>query len=212
MKVKLYLLSLMCLSVLFNCSTEQISDDIDEENYFRVTEYRNYDNSNLSRSSEQIEFCYSVNLMAGRNIYLGALGVTKTETDLIVTYATIPGWTIDETHINVGDCSEGWAPTTGSGNPKIGKFDHKEPHSTEVNRVVYHINLDAIPDDSDLYCLAAHAVVLGPNGEETAWAGGSNDGGGSIGRSNTNNGYTVMEFPGRSWATFIQSYLSSCVY
>ena len=213
MKVKLQLLSLLCLSILFGCSSEPIGDNSLNKNYFRVTEYRMHDNSDLIQSKQLIEYCYSVNLMAGQNIFVGALGVTKSETDLIVTYATIPGWTIDETHINVGDCNEGWAPTTRSGNPKIGKFDHNEPHSEEINRVVYHISLDAIPEVSDLYCLAAHAVVIGPNGEETAWAGDINDGGGSMGRVAKNNfGYTVLEFGGGSWATYIASYLSTCIY
>jgi len=211
MKTYLRLLSFLCLSILLSCNTEQLNDDSIEQNYFKVFEYTMHDNSDLTKSSQFNEYCYSVDLMAGQNIYVGALGVTKTETDLIVTYATTSGWTIDETHINVGDCSDGWAPTTRSGNPKIGKFDHKEPHSVEINRVVYQISLEAIPEGSDLYCLAAHAVVLGPNGEETAWAGGDDEGG-SMGRSSKNNGYTVMEFSGSSWATYIASYLSSCVY
>ena len=65
---------------------------------------------------------------------------------------------------------------------------------------------------SDLFCFAAHAEVNGPDGEETAWAGGDNDGGGLIGRSSTYPGYTVRDFGGRSWATYIEALLSTCVY
>lgn len=211
MKTNLRLLGFLCLSILFSCNTEQLKDDSVEQDYFRVTEYT-VTETDSNRASQVIEYCFNVDLIAGQHIYVGSLGVTKSETDLILTYTTIPDWTIDVTHVSIGDCNEQWVPTTRSGNPKIGKFGHTEPHSADINRVVYHISLDALPEDSDLFCFAAHAEVNGPDGEETAWAGGDNDGGGLIGRSSMNAGYTVRDFGGRSWATYIEALLSTCVY
>lgn len=215
MKINLHLLSLLCLSLLFSCSSEQLTEDSVDQNYFRVSEF-NDSQTNLNRSSQYIEYCYSVDLMAGQHIDVGALGVSKSATDLILTYTTISGWTLDATHVSIGDCNEQWVPLTRSGNPKIGRFEHTEPHSAEINRVVYHISLDALPTGSDLYCFAAHAEVSGPNGEETAWAGDDDDNGGGItmGRNIAayNPGYTVKDFRGRSWATYIEALLSACDY
>lgn len=210
MKTNLRLLSVLCLSILFSCNTEQLKEDSVEQDYFKVTEYTVTETD--SNRASQIEYCFNVDLIAGQHIYVGSLGVTKSETDLILTYTTITDWTIGVTHVSIGDCNEQWVPTTRSGNPKIGKFGHTEPHSADINRVVYHISLDALPENSDLFCFAAHAEVNGPDGEETAWAGGDNDGGGLIGRSSTYPGYTVRDFGGRSWATYIEALLSTCVY
>ena len=219
MKIKLHLLGLLGLILLFSCNSEQLEDVSVEQNYFKVSEFT-VDNNTTSRVAQVESSCYTVDLIAGQHMNIGSVAVSKTDTDLILTYTTIPGWTIGVTHVSIGDCNEEWAPTTGSGNPKIGKFGHTEPHSADINKVVYQISLETLPSYTDMYCFAAHAEVEGPEGEETAWAGGDNTdddddngdgGGGTPSRiANAQNPYTVMEFPGRSWATYIQALQSAC--
>ena len=217
MKFNLRLLSVFCLGLIFSCSNEQLEDDPIGQDYFRVTEYR-VDHVN-SKNADQP--CFSVDLMAGQHMNVGTVSISKTDTDLVLTYSTIPEWTIGTTHVSIGDCNEQWVPTTKKGNPKIGKFGHKEPHSADINKVVYLISLEALPEGSDLYCFAAHAEVNGPNGEETAWAGNDdgnddddNDDGGGVPAyrvsKNLNSGYTVRDFGGRSWATYIEALQSAC--
>jgi hypothetical protein len=209
MKIYFRLLGFLCLGIIFSCNSEPIKDDSIQENYFRVTEFKKEQN-NLNIYID-VEFCFNVDLIAGQHTTIGSLGVTISDKDLILTYTTISDWTIGTTHISIGDCKDQWVPITRSGNPKIGKFEHTEPHSAAVNRVVYHISLDALPEGSDLYCFAAHAEVNGPDGEETAWAGGDDDEGGAFrGRDLVNNGYTVKDFSGRSWATYVEALLSVC--
>lgn len=212
MKIKSNLLYFLCLSLLFSCGTEQMERESIETTYFRVSEYT-IDHGTTGRDDQEGTPCFSVDLIAGQHMYAGEVAVSKTETDLILTYTTIPNWTIGVTHVSIGDCNEEWVPTTGSGNPKIGKFGHTEPHSADINKVVYEISLDVLPTYTDLYCFAAHAEVMGPNGEETAWAGGDDVviGGRSSSRTaNAQYPYTVKEFSGRSWATYIEAYQSAC--
>ena len=90
--------------------------------------------------------------------------------------------------MSIGNCEDQAIPTTGSGNPKVGKFEHSTSHSEGVNEVIYRINKEAI---SDVYCFAAHAVVNGPTGEETAWAEGT-------------------PFSGENWAMYVEALLSDC--
>ncbi len=102
-------------------------------------------------------------------------------------------WTIDLTHLSIGDCDQS-IPTTGSGNPKVGRFEHTEPHTEDTNNVVYMVDLDALIAEhelEDVYCFAAHAEVTGPDSEETAWAEGTG-------------------FEGNNWAMFVQTSLSEC--
>jgi len=217
MKHYLSLLSLFFLCLVLSCNNDELStEEIIDQNYFVVTEYSIPQNA--SNRSIQEDYCFTVDLIAGQNMFAGTVTVSRTETDLILTYNTFGNWTIGTTHVSIGDCNEEWVPLTGSGNPKIGKFSHTEPHSEEINRVVYQIDLEVLPDNTDLYCFAAHAEVEGPDGEETAWAGGNGDDGGNggIGRVVTSSysryGYTVKEFEGRSWATYIEALQSACGY
>jgi hypothetical protein len=91
--------------------------------------------------------------------------------------------------LSVGNCDEDWVPLTGSGNPQIGQFEYTEPSFVTPYEVVYIIPLEGLNDN---YCFAAHAEVVGPDGnDETAWAEGP-------------------EFDGRSWAMFVESTLSEC--
>ena len=72
---------------------------------------------------------------------------------------------------------------------------------------IYFINLNILPDYTDLYCFAAHAEVSSSNGGETAWAGQI---GGQNSEDNSEEEYTVMDFDGNSWAMYIQASQTSC--
>ena len=201
MKLRLQLLSLLSVAFFLSCETDQLNtEDTIEQNYFLVSEY-NVDKNAQSRASLD-EPCIVVDLIAGQNTVVGSVTIDRTETDLVLIYSTVEGWDINLTHMSIGDCNEQWVPTTGSGNPKIGKFEHTEPHSINVNEVVYHVSLDVLPDYTDIYCFAAHAEVVGPTGGETAWAGNISEAEGE--------GYVVKGFEGRSWATYIEAEQSAC--
>lgn len=200
------LLSLMSVLLFLQCTNENPENTQyleTQEPYFRVTE--STVKHNFAARASYDEPCKSTNLIAGQDFEnpIGAVTVDVDydneffpEGNLIITYTTVmnSNWTIDLTHLSVGDCIQS-IPTTGSGNPKVGHFEHTEPHSAGTNEVIYHVSLDVLPDpngeDEVLYCFAAHAEVTGPDSEETAWAEGP-------------------EFDGNSWAMFVDSKLSDC--
>lgn len=186
---KVTLLSAIIL-VLFSCSSESITNNNQEElrlnPNFRVSEFVKTGN-NMSRASLD-EPCMTTNLIAGQNHIAGTVSVDVDGDNLIITYSTNSDWSIDATHLSIGNCAEQTIPTTGSGNPKIGHFEHSTNHSSGVNEVVYMIDKSALDEN---YCFAAHAEVVGPTGGETAWAEGP-------------------EFDGNSWAMYVEALLSDC--
>lgn len=218
MKLKLQMSLVLFSIIFFGCETEQYEQE-SEQSYFEVSEFI-INHSTSSRVALNNEAsCFTLDLIAGRHMLAGSVSISKTDTDLILTYTMQPNWIIGVTHVSIGDCDEEWVPTTGSGNPKIGKFSHTEPHSQDVNKVVYQISLDVLPENKDQFCFAAHAEVYGPDGEETAWAGALDDndddsdddsGGGVFRTSNFENGYNVVPFSGRSWAMYIEALQSFC--
>lgn len=91
--------------------------------------------------------------------------------------------------MSIGNCDEQWVPTTGSGNPKIGQFEHSTENSEGVNEVINYISKDALKEE---YCFAAYVELNGPNGQETGWAEGTG-------------------FDGNNWAMYVEALLSDCV-
>lgn len=130
-----------------------------------------------------------ITLKAGQHHDAGTVVVTTDGENLIITYVTNGDWIIGATHMSIGDCLEQTIPQTGSGNPKVGHFEHSSEHPDGTNEVVYLISLDVV---SENMCFAAHAEVTGPTGGETAWAEG-------------------IEFDGNSWAMYVQMDLSECL-
>jgi hypothetical protein len=168
--------------ILFSCSLEKI-----DENAIKNTDLET--NSQITVDLDNLgEECLFVNLIAGQHHDAGSVTVYNDGENLIIIYATNGDWTIDLTHLSVGNCNEDWVPLTGSGNPKIGQFEYTEPYSSSDNEVVYVIPLI---DLNENYCFAAHAEVQGPTGGETAWAEGTG-------------------FEGNSWAMFVEGLLSDC--
>ena len=191
MKKLTILISMLFIALILSCTTENIEENqvsIDPD--FRVTEASIKGSDNLL-SRESDDACKTYDLIAGQNYVAGTVSVDKDDVDIIITYTTNEDWIIDLTHLSIGNCDEQWVPTTGSGNPKVGKFEHTEPHSMGTNEVVYRINLEALALQED-YCFAAHAEVQGPSGGETAWADGT------------------PFVDSKSWAMFVEASLLDC--
>jgi hypothetical protein len=134
-------------------------------------------------------------LIAGQdwNNPVGTLEVIHENGDryLYITYSTIDGWELTETHLAVALSLSG-IPQTNSGNPKVGKFPYTHPAVSEPTQVEYIIDLQDFPSlnhngyYSGTVFIAAHAVVHNPcYGSETAWAD-------TISQS----------FPGNNWALY----------
>ena len=124
---------------------------------------------------------------------VGTLVVDHEDGDryLYITYNTIDGWEITETHLAVALSLNG-IPHTNSGNPKVGKFPYTHPAVEEPTQVEYIIDLNDFPSlNHDGYYsgtvfIAAHAVVQNPSfGSETAWA-----------------DTISQQFPGNNWALY----------
>lgn len=182
---KITLITAMLFTLtFFNCNTEEeLTQDQSANPNFRV-----YESSNSASRATIDDPCTTVNLIAGQNYIAGTVTVDTDGEDLRITYSTNGDWTIQATHMSIGNCDEQWVPTTGSGNPKVGKFEHSSSHSTGVNQVVYLIDSSVL---NEAYCFAAHAEVSGPTGGETAWAEG-------------------LDFGGNSWAMYKEAFLSDC--
>lgn len=202
MKKSTILLSALFLFIFMGCSTD--NESINESSVnpnFRVFEYAPKGDNNFTgdKSVEGGECiaegneCLTTSLIAGQNYTAGTITVSTDGVDLIITYCTDgTGWTLDASHLSIGDCGEQEIPTTGSGNPKVGHFEHSDEHENGTTTVVYKISLDAVELSGELYCFAAHAEVTGPNGQgETAWGEG-------------------LDFDGNSWAMYVQSSLATC--
>ncbi len=105
--------------------------------------------------------------------------------NLHVEYRTFSSWSLTETHLAVAETVDG-IPQTKSGNPKVGNFPYKHQKlgCTTVDEYVIPLSLIGVSPGNSVV-IAAHAVVSGPGGEETAWG-------------NCGNSY----FSGNNWATY----------
>jgi len=184
----------ICLLVLVGCSSD--IESIEENNI--NPNFRVYDaiikgegaiEGNKGAEDPTVTCSEPITLIAGQNHDAGTVIVTTDGENLIITYSTNGDWIIGATHMSIGDCAEQEIPQTGSGNPKVGHFEHSSEHPEGTNEVVYLISLEAVSENS---CFAAHAEVTGPTGGETAWAQG-------------------IEFDGNSWAMYVQMDLSECL-
>lgn len=188
MKKSILITLMLSLFVLSGCDTELISNEepaLADDPNFTVTEDIV---TNENQSSTDNEVCLTTNLIAGQHHIAGTVTVENDGESLIITYTTNGDWTIEATHLSIGGCNDGTIPTTGSGNPKVGNFEYHSTHTDGVNIVTYTISLDTVLDE---FCFAAHAEVQGPTGGETAWAEGT-------------------EFPGNSWAMYVEASLLDC--
>lgn len=188
MKTPYLVVASLFLCMLFGCSqNEAIQDEL-------LFEQRNPKGSvklatpEPATEEEAGDNCFYTHLVAGQHYVAGSVTINIEGDNLIITYSTNEDWTIGITHLSIGNCDEDWVPLTGSGNPRIGQFEYTEPFSSTSTEVVYVISLEGLDDN---FCFAAHAEVVGPSGEETAWAQG-------------------IQFNGRSWAMYSEVNASDC--
>ena len=123
MKKITFLFSILNLFLLFGCNVEIVNIDdtiLGDDSDYSVTEDII---TNNNQSSTNNETCITTNLIAGQNHIAGTVTVENDGENLIITYTTNGDWTIDATHLSIGGCDDGSIPTTGSGNPKVGKFE-----------------------------------------------------------------------------------------
>jgi len=164
--------SLTCVFILFclvsGCTVEE-ETVIEETSVFKVTEGIS---NQLSGKFSYTEYCSQTDLIAGQHYNVGTVTTKIEEPNLIITYTTINGWTLDETHLTIGGCDTG---IFAGDRIKIGQFEHSENHSEGVTEVSYSIDLNYV---DDIYCFAAHASVISSEGtQETAWGEGTEFGG-----------------------------------
>lgn len=178
---------LLSMALFFSCTVDKIDSDPNsnlEPNFIVV------DGKSASKAHERTslnEPCMTTNLIAGQNMIAGTVSVDSDGQTLSITYTTTGNWTIDATHLSIGNCDEQWVPTTGSDNPKIGKFEHSQTHPDGTTVVTYYLDQSVLNEN---YCFAAHAEVSGSS-NETAWAEGT-------------------DFGGNSWAMYVEALLSDC--
>ena len=117
---KFYLLNVvLCLLFITSCGNENSPQE--ELNNKLDPNFKVYENI-VNPNTRETEYCLTTNLIAGQNYIAGTLSVHTEGDILVITYSTNEDWVINATHLSIGNCTEQWVPTTGSGNPKVGKF------------------------------------------------------------------------------------------
>lgn len=124
---KIYLLKALVLLLFISSCAEDNSNQL-EQNEKLDPNFKVYEDV-VNPNGREVEYCLTTNLIAGQHHIAGTLSVHREGELLIVTYTTNDDWVINATHLSIGNCEEQWVPTTGSGNPKVGKFEHSSEHS-----------------------------------------------------------------------------------
>lgn len=129
----------------------------------------------------------SVALLVDETMHAGTVEVVSDDQYLYVTYRTDAAWPIGRTALFVGDDPRR-IPTSGGGNPQVGRFPHGAVHPAGTHEVTWRVPLDEAGEESAV--IAAFAE-LGPDAEG-AWAEGT-----QIGRRG-------------SWATYFEYAIAEC--
>ena len=144
-----------------------------------------------SAAAHTVDEPYETALIAGQNTEAGSVLIWNDTEFVYVKYVAAEGWLLQETHAETGLSLEA-IPQTSSGNPVIGKFSQGEEHNPAVQEHLVVFSLEEIgAEPGDDVFIAAHAVLVSgqdPEIEETGWGQGP-------------------EFPGKSWAMYIEYYL-----
>lgn len=107
-------------------------------------------------------------LLAGQNISVGKVIYSHDEENLYVTYMTTNGWYLSELHLYVGTL--GNLPTNKTA-VKIGNFPYSKKLDPGTSNYMFTISLTEIGDmEENGYTIAAHAIVINGQKEETAWS------------------------------------------
>ena len=194
MKKFTFVLSALLFAAFFSCQNEGLDTQMQESvvNGADLKVKTSPAETSMTSYDIQGEACYTTNLIAGQHYTAGTVSVYTDGENLIIEYATTGDWTIGVTHLEIGDCQDGWVPLTGSGNPKVGHFDYTEPTYQDSHQVVYVISLESLGlTEGDTYCFAAHAEVNGPQGGQTAWGEGTS-------------------FDGHNWGMYVETSFTDC--
>lgn len=146
----------------------------------RLTQYDG-EAAALGGATVVIEVCAEkeVTLIAGQNEEVGTITILEDGDDISVTYTLEEGWYMTESHLHIAeDCDS--IPQTGSGNPKVGRFEYGKPYDSPVQADTIVVSQESGWDAEDLLCVAAHAAVFKDTNdnevydsdvdrEETAW-------------------------------------------
>lgn len=113
-------------------------------------------------------------LLAGQDLDIGTVTVANDADFLYVAYATVDGWKLRATHLQVAPSLDG-VPTNGAGNPVVGQFDLQDIHD-DVAEHTYAVPLSELGVEAgDDLVIAAHADVyqVSTVRSETAWGDGA---------------------------------------
>jgi hypothetical protein len=151
---------------------------------------------------------------ASTQVDVGDITVSVVDSNLVVTITLVDpldpnhvDWELIESHVHVADTASG-IPQTGSGNPKVGKFEYKDSSSeaTTVTTTVheYTIPLSDVGNPGDTIYIAVQAAIeyvdnkgTGDTGDDetmepSAWGGTWNGGTGEL----------DTQFSGKNWASY----------
>ena len=99
-----------------------------------------------SLASAPTEFCgvaTTATLVADETIDVGQVTIINDETSLYVTFSTDAAWPIGRTAVFVS-ADPAAIPTSGGGNPQIGRFPYKASHDAGLHEVTWKIPLDEV--------------------------------------------------------------------
>ncbi len=178
MKTKLLIFVLTCAFII-GCSKEADDELLQNNKTENVTASR-------EGPTPGSGYCTQVDLIAGQNYDSGNVEVAIDGDNLLVTYTMEGDWVLNATHLYVGDCAE--KPANNPGNPLIGQFPYATTHAQGTTSYTYSIPIASLPN---CICIAAHAEVHGPSGNETAWADG-------------------LPYGGSSWAMYFEFCIDQC--
>ncbi len=94
------------------------------------------------------------NFYAGQHFLAGTISVKNDANNLYVTFNTIDGWVMGQTHLYVGSLSN--LPVGNSGNPNIGRFPYKTAHVGNTTNFTYTIPRSSLGSQTCIV-VAAHA-------------------------------------------------------
>lgn len=186
-------LLLLSFSLFFSCS----NDELKEENPKSKLDRPVIKTTTEANTSARLGSSYLVQpIFAGQNIDAGYVEISNDGINFEVEYFATGDWKFSELHLYVGDLLE--APTTGSGNPIPGRFDHKVTFATPVKSYSFVISISSITVTNGCVIVAAHSKMKKYNSsggviqQETGWAG-------------------QVPFSGANWAKYSNYCLSTSV-
>jgi hypothetical protein len=145
------------------------------------------DGTNLKDSTNALGFVgstgaiaptVSVDLLAGQTTLAGSVTVSVEQTDLVVTYATVDGWKLQEAQLSVG-IGFSSIPVNKAGNPVVGNFPFKATGLGGIESFAFRIPLSTFDVTAGTtLTIAAHAVVTKTSADgtirsETGWGAGT---------------------------------------